>query len=68
MKRILHFWELPEKSRFLLMISFWKKLYEYKKKNKLSWKEVAKLLDVNSGTLQNYTAQFSMSKRSISYL
>ncbi|MEM5781945.1 MAG: hypothetical protein QXD43_01975 [Candidatus Aenigmatarchaeota archaeon] len=63
MKRILHFWELPEKSRFLLKFEFWKKLYDFKKKSKLSWYEIAEMININSGTLKNYIAQFSMSKK-----
>jgi len=64
MKTELHFWELPNKAMFWLDTNFWQRLYNYKRNKKLSWRDIAGEIVINSGTLQNYISQFTQSKKS----
>jgi len=62
MKTELHCWELPNKAMFWLKTDFWRRLYDLKRMEKLSWKEIARKIGINSGNLQNYTSQLTGKK------
>jgi len=63
MKTEFHFWELSNKSMFWLKTDFWQRLFDYKRRGKVSWRGIANKLEMNEGTLSNYVSQFTGVKK-----